>query len=151
MESFRRTGAWGIRGGFFSLILLCALLWPGGAAALDTATIRVGGVPLVVEVADDPMERSMGLMYRDSLPDDRGMLFVYPDEAVRGFWMKNTRIPLSIAFADADGVIIAIMDMAPDDGRTRYRSPGRARYALEVNRGWFGKNGVTVGSMIDLD
>ncbi len=141
----------GIRGGLFSLLILCALLRPGGSAALDTAKITVGGVPLVVEVADDVMERSMGLMYRESLPHDRGMLFVYPDEVSLAFWMKNTRIPLSIAFADAEGVIIAIMDMFPDDGRVRYRSPGPAKYALEVNRGWFAEGGIKVGSKIDLN
>jgi uncharacterized protein len=141
----------GIRGGLFSLLVLCAFLRPGGLAALDTTTITVGGVPLVVEVADDVMERSQGLMYRESLPHDRGMLFVFPDEAVRAFWMKNTRIPLSIAFADAEGVIIAIMDMFPDDGRARYRSGAPAKYALEVNRGWFAERGITVGSTIDIN
>ena len=150
----RYTGifrVFGVRGGLFTLLILCAILRPGGVAALDTTTITVGGVPIVVEVADDVMERSMGLMYRESLPHDRGMLFVYPDEAVRAFWMKNTRIPLSIAFADADGVIIAVMDMFPDDGRARYRSGAPAKYALEVNRGWFAERGIKVGSEIDLN
>jgi hypothetical protein len=62
--------------------------------------------------------------------------------------MKNTTIPLSIAFADGRGFIIAIMDMIPDDGAVRYRSPGPAKYALEVNRGWFAKSGVNVGDRI---
>ena len=136
------------RGAFFSVFFLLMMLVPAVSWALETTTITVGGVSLVVEVADDAIERSQGLMYRDSLPDDRGMLFAYPDEAVRAFWMKNTRIPLSIAFADGDGVIIAVMDMYPDDGRARYRSPGPAMYALEVNKGWFGRHKIAVGDRI---
>jgi uncharacterized membrane protein (UPF0127 family) len=131
-------------------LLIIAVFLPSVSSALETTTIGVGSVKLVVEVADDPLERSLGLMYRESLPEERGMLFVYPDEQPRAFWMKNTLIPLSIAFADAKGSIIAIMDMAPDDGRTHYRSPGPAMYALEVNQGWFQRNGVKVGSEIRL-
>jgi uncharacterized membrane protein (UPF0127 family) len=126
-------------------LLSSMILWPGFLAAIETTTISVGGVRLAVEVADDPLERSLGLMYRESLPEDRGMLFVYQDEQPRAFWMKNTTIPLSIAFADSNGTIIAIMDMVPDGGRTRYRSSGPAMYALEVNKGWFGRRGVNVG------
>ncbi len=134
--------------------LLFVLLFPAtvlpGSCPTPATTIGVGGVTLTVEVADDPLERSQGLMYRESLPEDRGMLFVYPDEEPRAFWMKNTTIPLSIAFADAEGVIIGIMDMAPDDGRTRYRSSGPAMYALEVNRGWFQRHAVKAGDKIRI-
>ncbi len=131
-------------------VLIITVFLPSVSLALEPTTIGVGGANLTVEVADDPLERSLGLMYRESLPENRGMLFVYPDEQPRAFWMKNTRIPLSIAFADAGGTIIAIMDMIPDDGRTRYRSPGPAKYALEVNQGWFENNGVKVGSELRL-
>jgi uncharacterized membrane protein (UPF0127 family) len=137
-----------IGGALIFALLVPAILWAGSCPALETAAINVGGVTLIVEVADDPLERSLGLMYRESLPEDRGMLFVYPDEQPRAFWMKNTTIPLSIAFADSKGTIIAIMDMVPDDGKTRYRSPGPARYALEVNRGWFAGRGIKVGDRI---
>ncbi len=130
------------------VLFICALLLPAPCPALETAVIDVGDNRLTVEVADDPLERSLGLMYRDALPEDRGMLFVYPDEEPRSFWMKNTRIPLSIAFADKSGVIIAVMDMFPDDGAARYRSPGPAMYALEMNRGWFKRHNVTVGDRI---
>jgi uncharacterized membrane protein (UPF0127 family) len=135
-------GGWG---GTLLILFACSILLPGVSRALETTTITVGKVSLVVEVADDRYERSVGLMYRTSLSPDRGMLFVFPDDVPRAFWMKNTTIPLSIAFADATGRIIAIMDMEPDDGRARYLSPGPARYALEVNRGWFEKNGIRVG------
>ncbi len=137
-----------MRGTIIFALLFSIILQPVSSPALETTTITVGGVKLVVEVADDALERSVGLMHRDFLPEDRGMLFIYPDEAVRAFWMKNTTIPLSIAFADATGTIIAIMDMIPDDGAVRYRSGGPAKYALEVNRGWFKKNGVDVGDRL---
>jgi hypothetical protein len=130
------------------LLTIAAVLFPSVSLALETKTITVGSVKLTVEVADDPFERSLGLMYRDYLPEDRGMLFVYPDEQYRAFWMKNTKIPLSIAFADAEGLIVGIMDMAVDDGAVRYRSPGPARYALEVNRGWFVRRGIKAGDII---
>lgn len=137
-----------VRIAVFAAFLFLIMLRPGVLPALETTTITVGGVGMTVEVADDQYERSLGLMHREFLPADGGMLFVFPDEVVRIFWMKNTSIPLSIAFADARGVIIAIMDMVPDDGRTHYRSPGPAKYALEVNRGWFGKKRVRVGDRI---
>jgi uncharacterized membrane protein (UPF0127 family) len=140
-----------IGGAVLCMLLFFAVLRPAPCGALETTTITVGPVALTVEVADDPFERSVGLMYRESLPLDRGMLFVYPDEQPRAFWMKNTTIPLSIAFADARGLIIAIMDMAPDDGAVRYRSGGPAMYALEVNRGWFARNGVKIGDRIVVD
>ena len=69
-------------------------------------TIDIKGTPLVVEIADDPGERAKGLMYRDDLPADHGMLFAYPKDEPRHFWMKNTRIPLSIAFLSADGTVL---------------------------------------------
>ena len=83
------------------LILACT-----DGRLLPTAEIAVGAETITVEVADDGEERAMGLMFRDSLPEDSGMLFVYPDSRERSFWMKNTRIPLSIAFIDATGTIL---------------------------------------------
>jgi hypothetical protein len=135
----------GMRFWTVTVILLLTLVVPPIVLALETRAITVGGVPLTVEVADDMYERAAGLMYRDYLPQGRGMLFVYPDERPLSFWMKNTLIPLSIAFIDGKGKIVAILDMFPDDGTMHYKSPRPARYALEVNLGWFKANGVTVG------
>ena len=75
-------------------------------------------------------------------------LFVYPETKVRGFWMKDTRIPLSIAFADADGVIVRIADMKPFD-ETRTSSLYPAKYALEMEKGWFAKKGIAKGATIE--
>jgi len=112
-----------------------------------TVPLRLGDTSLQVEVADDDAERQKGLMFRDGLAADHGMVFVYPDERMRGFWMQNTRIPLSIAFADAQGRIVSISDMLPYDEHTT-SSQRPAMYAVEVDRGWFSAHGVAVGGRI---
>jgi hypothetical protein len=114
---------------------------------LPTTVIRVKDVPMRVEVADDGEERSRGLMFRDSLGADEGMLFVYPVEAPRSFWMKDTRIPLSIAYLASDGTIVSMADMRPMSERGT-PSDQPAMYALEVNQGWFGKRGIAVGDRV---
>lgn len=124
------------------------LLWMACAAAgLPTTTLTVGDRSITVEVADDEVERSQGLMYREDLGADRGMLFVYPDLAERRFWMKNTKIPLSIAFTDGQGVIVRIADMKPLDTNTT-SSGAPAQYALEMNRGWFVAHHVKEGDRL---
>jgi uncharacterized membrane protein (UPF0127 family) len=86
-------------------------------------------------------------MYRESLPEDHGMLFIYPQEAPLAFWMRNTPLPLSIAFADASGRIVRIATMEPFSEQP-IPSGRPARYALEMNRGWFERRGVFVGDVI---
>ncbi len=109
--------------------------------------IEVDGHAITVEVVSTPETRSKGLMDRDSMAEDAGMLFVYPDEQPRSFWMKNTRIPLSIAFADHTGKIVRIADMTP---YTTNNTPSLypAMYALETNVGWFEKNDVVAGELL---
>jgi uncharacterized membrane protein (UPF0127 family) len=102
---------------------------------------------MLVEVADDAEEQARGLMNRDSLGANEGMLFVYPESRERSFWMKDTRIPLSIAFASPDGTIVSVADMRPMS-RKRTLSGAPAMYALEVNQGWFEANGVAVGDKL---
>ena len=114
---------------------------------LPVRTLTVGGHRLRVEVADDPPERSQGLQFRESLGPDEGMLFVYPDEAPRYFWMEYTTIPLSIAFMDSAGRIVHLADMKPLD-RTEVPSVAPAMYALEVNQGWFAEHHVQVGATV---
>jgi uncharacterized protein len=126
----------------------------GTATELRTVTIDtsgVGKVGLRVEIADDTPEQTRGLMGRTALGEDRGMLFVYPDEEVLSFWMKNTLIPLSIAYIASDGTIVDLQDMKPlDDDPPHYVSAEPARYALEVNQGYFEKHGIKVGDRADL-
>ncbi len=110
-----------------------------------------GEVRVRVEIADDDFERGRGLMYRTALAENRGMLFVYEVEQKPSFWMKNTLIPLSIAFMDAEGRIVDIQDMEPlDDDPPSYVSAEPARYALEVNQGFFEERGVEVGDRAEL-
>ena len=118
-----------------------------GGAALSVASILVGHQRVTVEVAATPSARRRGLMHRQSLPDDRGMLFIFPQEKLLTFWMKDTHIPLSIAFAREDGTIVRIADLEPrSEQPVSSRSP--ARYALEMNRGWFARHGVLEGDAI---
>ncbi|MDP8947976.1 MAG: DUF192 domain-containing protein [Actinomycetota bacterium] len=121
---------------------------------LPTVTIDASGggeVRVRVEIADDDSERARGLMYRTALAENRGMLFVYEVEQKLSFWMKNTHIPLSIAFIDAEGRIVDIQDMEPlDDDPPSYVSAEPARYALEVNQGFFEERGVEVGDRAEL-
>ena len=126
----------------------------GTTAGLRTVTIDASGgeqVKVKVEIADTPAEQEKGLMNRKTLGEDRGMLFVFPDEQVRSFWMKNTLIPLSIAYIDSEGRIIDLQEMkALDDQPPHYVSAEPAQYALEANKGFFKKHGVKVGDRADL-
>jgi uncharacterized membrane protein (UPF0127 family) len=123
-------------------------------SALSTVTIDASGgkkVGVRVEIADDPFEQQRGLMYRTSLGEHRGMLFVFQREDPRSFWMKNTRIPLSIAYIDSKGRITDILDMKPlDDEPPHYTSSEPVQYALEVNQGFYEKRGVKVGDHAEL-
>jgi uncharacterized membrane protein (UPF0127 family) len=125
-----------------------------GQPGLRTVVIDASGgkqVEVRVEIADDPWERARGLMYRTALGKDRGMLFVYPEERELSFWMKNTYIPLSIAYIDSKGRIADILDMKPlDDRPPNYVSSEPVQYALEVNQGFFEEQGVKVGDHAEL-
>ena len=117
-----------------------------------TITNSVGEeVPVRVEIADTDAEWQAGLMGRTTLAGDAGMLFVFDQEQTLSFWMKDTLIPLSIAYIDAEGRIVDIQDMQPlDDIPPQYVSAEPAQYALEVNQGFFEERGVTVGDMVEL-
>ncbi len=111
--------------------------------------VTVGGVPISVEIADTRELREVGLMNRDELPDDYGMLFVYPDERIRSFWMRNTRIPLDIAFIDGNGSIVNIEKMQPQTDENTI-SAGPVMYALEMNLDWFSSNDVEPGDRLEF-
>ena len=118
---------------------------------LPTVQVVVKGHDLTIELATTPEARSCGLSLRDSLPTNRGMLFVYAEPEILTFWMKDTRMPLSIAFIDAAGRIVSIQKMNPFPTTTVYESPVPALYALEVNQGWFEVNGVGVGDVVEFN
>jgi uncharacterized protein len=124
---------------------------PNASAALSIGTDQ-GTVSLVVQVADTPTERQTGLMGRESLPPYDGMAFVWEEPLVTTFWMKDTLIPLSIAFWDSDGRIISILEMDPctEDPCPSY-GPGEPFVgAVEVARGTFERLGVAVGDRVGL-
>ena len=98
-----------------------------------------------VEPATTDAQRAYGLMYRDRLDEDWGMIFIWPDEEPRSFWMKNTKVPLSIAFIGSDRIVRNIQDMEPMT-QDSHESGVAVQFALEVNRGWFARNGIKPGS-----
>ena len=128
-----------------------------GNSDIATATLSGQGEPVRVrvEVADSPSERERGLMGRTFLDADAGMVFLFDDQGgsvTDRFWMKDTQIPLSIAFWDADGSILAIHDMDPcaADPCPTYGAPAAYVGALEVNQGFFEEHGIHVGDSIEL-
>jgi len=148
----------------FSTLLRCVLvattaLCTGAAVAqapretvapnpkLPQAEIRAGMHVIRAEVADEPATRQRGLMMREQLGANEGMLFVFTDKTRHCFWMRNTLIPLSIAFVDDDGTIANIEDMAPQTENS-HCSVRPTRYALEMEQGWFAKKGIRAGARL---
>ena len=121
-----------------------------GTAVIESAR---GNVELAVEIAETPVEQQLGLMHRESLASEAGMVFLFPRETRGGFWMKNTLIPLSIAYFDGEGKIIRILDMEPceADPCPAYDPQVAYRGALEVNQGAFARWGVSVGDRIRVE
>jgi uncharacterized membrane protein (UPF0127 family) len=126
-----------------------------GVAAAAPAVIELPATPLTIgkskviaEVAATPDQRTTGLMYRFSLKPDHGMIFVFDRAEPQSFWMRNTYIPLSIAFIGSDGRIINIADMAPRDESLHWSS-GPAQYALEMRKGWFADRGIQPGDRVE--
>ena len=130
----------------FGLVILLLAGCRGGAEVVE---VTVHGETLTLEVADSPEMRATGLMHRESISPRHGMLFVFESSEVRRFWMKNTLIPLSIAYLDEAGEVVRIADMQPQsiDPVSSLRP---ARYAIEVNRGEFAEIGLSVGDRIEL-
>jgi uncharacterized membrane protein (UPF0127 family) len=133
-----------------SAIAAAALLWTAAAAPaeLPEIVLSVNGHKLTAEVAYTEPARTQGLMHRRILPENRGMLFVFADISRHAMWMMNTNIPLSVAFLDERGVIINIADMTPHTQDT-HAAAKPAKYALEMNRGWFEKRGIRPGARIE--
>lgn len=135
---------------FFAISLLSGLLCGSPAAAqppLPTVTLEVGGHPVQAEHAATPEALREGLMHRTALAADSGMLFELGEPDIHCFWMKNTLIPLSIAFIDSDGRIVDIQDMAPQN-LTPHCPTAPITRALEMNQGWFLRAGVRPGDRV---
>ena len=119
-----------------------------GAEPLPTVALSVKGHRLTAEVAATPATRTRGLMERFSLAPDHGMLFVFPAPAPQAFWMRNTYVPLSIAFIDSTGRIVNIEDMQPKSEESHF-SLAPVPYALEMRRGWFRERGIGPGARVE--
>lgn len=136
-----------------SALLAVAAMAVPQALAQDTAQrlpairLSAGMHNISAEVAQTPAQRQVGLMHRKSMPATDGMLFVFEQHAVQCFWMKNTQLPLSIAFLADDGTVVNIDEMKPMT-ETSHCSQKPVRYALEMNQGWFAKKGVKTGSKL---
>jgi uncharacterized membrane protein (UPF0127 family) len=113
------------------------------------AWVIFGADTVMAEVAATAEERSEGLMYRDEVPDGTGMLFVFPDNAVRSFWMANTYVPLDIAYLDPSFRVVDIIQMEPLVTES-YVSGAPAMYGLEVRQGWFADQEIGVGAQAEI-
>lgn len=132
----------------FSVVLLLSLCCGAvGAQPLPMLELTAGFHRIEAEVAADNAARMQGLMQRKSLAAQRGMLFVFDRDARHCMWMKNTFLPLSVAFLDASGTIINIADMQPQT-EDNHCAAQPARYALEMNIGWFARRGIGPGERI---
>ncbi|MBK9293647.1 MAG: DUF192 domain-containing protein [Oligoflexia bacterium] len=125
------------------------------ALSFETKTVLIDGKVLKVEVAQTEEEHERGLMGRKSLANGHGMLFIFREERILSFWMKNTLIPLSIGFFDSQKKLINIHDMEPaspmDLSPKTYESTAEAKYAIEVPKGWFKKNKIKPGAVFKIN
>jgi len=127
--------------------ILLSFLSVSASAEIPTIHLKVSGHTLSAEVAYKKESRIRGLMYRSSMDKNCGMLFVFPETGHHSMWMINTYIPLSIAFLDKNGVILNIIDMSPHT-RTKHTAASEAKYALEMNLGWFSAKNIKAGKKI---
>ena len=134
-----------------TMLLAAAVASTAFAAAADapmkTTTLKVGGNALKVEVAATDDQRMQGLMYRKQMGANDGMLFVFDQPEYHAMWMKNTLIPLSVAFVDAQGTILNILEMEPET-LDSHMSAGPSIYAIETNKGWFAQKKVKAGDKV---
>jgi uncharacterized membrane protein (UPF0127 family) len=146
-----RSG-WPRFSGIQGAVLAGFLTWTASACGqqpvLPVTRLSVGIHVIQAEIAGTMATRSQGLMQRKSMAQGAGMLFLFDESAGHCMWMKNTLIPLSVAFVDERGEIVNIADMQPLD-ETTHCAARPARYALEMNQGWFKKRGIGPGARLD--
>ena len=142
-STFDRPRARGLLAGALLVLASTAL----ADAPLRTAQVRVGPHPMKVEIVETDPQRIRGLMFREKLGRDDGMLFIYEEPAYQSMWMKNTLIPLSVAFIDRDGVILNIEDMEPQT-LDSHISAGPASFSIEANKGWFAQKRIKPGDRV---
>ncbi|MDR1220494.1 MAG: DUF192 domain-containing protein [Treponema sp.] len=131
-------------------LLSCFSSKPFKTARLSIATSAGKTVDISVEIAATEEERGQGLMFRKKIEDGKGMIFLFEKDQIMSFWMKNTLVPLSIAFILSDGRIAEIRDMEPQS-LAAVNSERSCRYALETPQGWFARSGVGVGDKLSVE
>jgi len=139
---------------YLSLSFFLILFTSCKAKNAHLTPITIGQKNINVEIADTPQKRQQGLMHRKKLNKDEGMLFIFTSEQTLSFWMKNTYIPLSIAYINKNCNIIDIQDMYPlkkNEPEKTYPSKAQSQLALEVNLGWFKKNNINLGDQIKIN
>lgn len=117
------------------------------AQSLPSIQLNAGIYNIKAEVAQTPQQRSTGLMFRPDMPINNGMLFVFEEPSVQCFWMRNTLLPLSVAFVADDGRVVNLDDMKPQT-ETSHCSTKPVRFVLEMNQGWFAKRGIKAGDVL---
>jgi uncharacterized membrane protein (UPF0127 family) len=132
---------------FLAAAVACTAFAAAADVSFKTSRIKVGGHELKVDVAQSDEQRQQGLMFRKQLGKNDGMLFIFDEPAYHAMWMKNTLIPLSVAFVDKDGEILNILDMEPQTLDT-HMAAGPATYAIETNKGWFAEKKVKAGDKV---
>ena len=145
----RSRPTFAIHATLFTALLLLAGCEDKPSSGLATVPMQLGSKQFTLEVADRTDSRTYGLMRRDSMPADHGMIFVFGEEEPRGFWMKNCRIPLDIVFVDHAGKVVSVKQMKAYDVNTT-PSDGPAQYAIELNVGAASAAGVTPGMTLTL-
>jgi len=130
-------------------VTTAALLFASCRQAPATVDLQIAGHTFHVEIADTPAQRERGLMFRTSMPEDHGMLFIFPNDQQLSFWMKNTDIPLAVAYISQDGEIREIHHMVPHS-LNPINSDHSVRYALEVNDGAFAAKGIVPGDRVSF-
>jgi uncharacterized membrane protein (UPF0127 family) len=130
-----------------SCLLFLASLPLLADVTFKTSRVVVAGHPLKVELAIEEPQRLQGLMFRKSMGKEDGMLFIFDEPGYHSIWMKNTLIPLSVAFVDKDGVILNILDMEPQT-LDSHQAAGPAVYAIETNKGWFAGKKIKPGDKV---
>ena len=138
---------------FFTVIFLTALSSCTAHEKFEKRELAIEGsrgkVTIMAEIAQTPGQREQGLMYRKELKDGEGMLFIFERDQMLSFWMKNTLVPLSIAYIASDGRILEVYDMQPGN-LAPVKSSRSVRYALEVPQGWFSRAGLGPGDKLDI-
>ena len=140
-----------VKWSLYPAALLAVFIGCSGTTPADpllTYPLRIKNHEIRAELANTEEGRRQGLMFRDRLGDNSGMVFSYPEAGINAMWMKNTRVPLSVAFIDRSGRILNIEDMEPFSEQA-HASAGEAAHALEMNRGWFRKRGIKARDRVE--